>query len=136
MMENKNTTINMYVGQMNYVRDNARIHATQNNGNKNCGANEDVVKFKNNKKENYVDNWNSRLFLHQDQNEQPITLENTFIMPDYKMLKSVGGIGFSSNDTLKEIIDKFKQFQKTSTMLITGVPGIGKSSITSWIANR
>ncbi len=29
MMENKNTTINMYVGQMNYVRDNARIHATQ-----------------------------------------------------------------------------------------------------------
>ena len=29
MMEDKNTTINMYGGQLNYVRDNVRIYATQ-----------------------------------------------------------------------------------------------------------
>ena len=28
MMEDKNTTINMYGGQLNYVRDNVRIYAT------------------------------------------------------------------------------------------------------------
>lgn len=44
-------------------------------------------KFKNNKKEDYIKNWNSRLFLHMDNDENPITLKEAFIMPDYKMYK-------------------------------------------------
>lgn len=93
-------------------------------------------KFKNNKKEDYIKNWNSRLFLHIDNDDNPLTLADTFIMPDYKMWKSTKRIGFFENDTLDKIIEKFVNYDKTSTILITGVPGIGKSTITSWIANE
>ena len=74
--------------------------------------------------------------MHIDNDENPITLSDAFIMPDYKMYKSVKRIGFSNNDTLDQIIRKFVNYDKSSTMLISGVPGIGKSSITSWIANK
>lgn len=94
------------------------------------------VKFRNNKKQKYIENWNNRLFLHVDNDENPITLADAFIMPDFKMHRSVERIGFSSDDTLDKIIEKFVKYNKTSTMLITGVPGIGKSSITSCIANE
>ena len=57
-------------------------------------------------------------------------------MPDFETYKSIKRIGFSSDDTLDKIIEKFIKYDKTSIMLITGVPGIGKSSITSWIANE
>lgn len=94
----------------------------------------EVKKFKNNKKEDYIKTWNSRLFLHIDNDENPITLADAFIMPDYRMYERT--IKIELYDTLDNIIDKFIEFNKTSTMLITGVPGIGKSSITSWIANE
>ena len=87
------------------------------------------------KKEDYVRKWNDRLFLHFDETENPITLSKAFIMPDYKIHAQISRIGFSRNDTLDNIIYKFISYDKTSTMLITGVPGIGKSSITAWIAN-
>ena len=92
--------------------------------------------FQNNKKEDYIKNWNSRLFLHIDNDEKPLTLADSFIMPDYRIHKQINRIEFSYGDTLDNIIDKFIEYDRSSTMLITGVPGIGKSSITSWIANR
>ena len=92
--------------------------------------------FQNNKKGDYIKNWNSRLFLHIDNDENPLTLADTFITPDYKIHKQIKRIRFSNEDALDNVIDKFIKYDRTSTMLITGVPGIGKSSITSWIANR
>ena len=92
--------------------------------------------FQNNKKGDYIKNWNSRLFLHIDNDERPLTLADTFIIPDYTIHKQINRIEFSYGDTLDNIIDKFIKYDRSSTMLITGVPGIGKSSITSWIANR
>jgi len=92
--------------------------------------------FQNNKKKDYIKNWNSRLFLHVDNDENPLTLADTFITPDYKIHKQIKRIRFSNEDALDNVIDKFIKYDRTSTMLITGVPGIGKSSITSWIANR
>lgn len=94
------------------------------------------LKFQNNKKQDYIKNWNNRLFLHIDNDENPITLADAFIMPDYKIYKSVKRMGFSSEDTLDKLLDKFVKYGKTSTMLITGVPGMGKTSITSWIAQK
>lgn len=94
------------------------------------------LKFQNNKKQKYIENWNSRLFLHDDNEDNLITLADAFIMPNYKMNKSIKGIGFSGNDSLDKIIEKFVNYDKSSTLLITGVPGIGKSSIVSWIANE
>lgn len=92
-------------------------------------------KFKNNKKEDYIKNWNSRLFLDVD-NENSLTLSDAFIMPDYRVYKYNRRINFSYGDTLIKMIEKFIMYDKTSTMLITGAPGMGKSSITSWIANE
>ncbi len=93
-------------------------------------------KFKNNKKQDYINNWNSRLFLHLDNDENPIMLADAFIIPDFEMHNSVKRIGFSDEDTMEQILEKFIQYTRTSTMLITGVPGMGKTTITSWLANK
>ena len=93
-------------------------------------------KFKNNKKQDYINNWNSRLFLHLDNDENPIMLADAFIIPDFVMHNSIKRIGFSDEDTMEQILEKFIQYTRTSTMLITGVPGMGKTTITSWLANK
>ena len=118
------------------VREIKKIVLYEKNANKENSSTIQNYKFHNNKKQDYVKNWNSRLFLHVDNDEDPITLADAFIMPDYEMYKSIKRIGFSDDDTFDQIIDKFMRYDRTSTMLITGVPGIGKSSVTSWIANE
>jgi len=93
-------------------------------------------KFKNNKKQDYIKNWNSRLFLHIDNDERPITLASAFIVPRFDYYFKVGRIKFSDKDSLTDAIEKFIEYNKTSNLLITGAPGIGKTSIISWIANK
>lgn len=104
------------------------------------------IKFSNNKKEKYIKNWNSRLFLHLDNDECPLTLADAFIMPEggyriklgrieYSDKNAAGSwIRYSSKDTVGDLINKYIKCERNSNMLITGVPGIGKSTITSWIA--
>lgn len=94
------------------------------------------IKFHNNKKQDYINNWNSRLFLHIDNDERPITLSDAFIMPDYEYHIKDRGMKLSDIDTMNEIIEKFIKHNRSANMLITGVPGIGKTSIVSWIANE
>lgn len=93
-------------------------------------------KFQNNKKDKYIKIWNSRLFLHIDNDENPLTLKDAFIMPDYNRRIQVERIKFSDSDTMGDVIKKFVVYYGTSSMLITGAPGIGKTSITAWIANE
>ena len=93
-------------------------------------------KFKNNIKQDYIDNWNSRLFLHQDNAERPITLAEAFIMPDYTLYKDACKMDLVFEDKLNKVIHKFIKYNKNSTLLITGVPGIGKSSVIAWTANK
>lgn len=93
-------------------------------------------KFQNNKKRDYIKIWNSRMFLHVDNDENPITLADAFIMPDYKMYSKIGRIKFSETDKLGDVIEKYVMYNRTSNMLIAGVPGIGKTSIVSWMANE
>lgn len=92
--------------------------------------------FENNKKQYYIEIWNSRLFLHLDNNEKPLTLADAFIMPDYTIYQYPQKINFSDKDTLEDMIEKFVSYKRTSTMLITGVSGMGKTSIVSWIAQK
>ena len=94
------------------------------------------IKFQNNKKQDYIDNWNSRLFLHVDNDERPLTLADAFIMPFYAYHFKDRSIKFTDNDTMNEVIEKFIKHNRSANMLITGVPGIGKTSIVSWIANE
>lgn len=113
-----------------------KIQKMNMQGNETNSTTDEGKKFQNNKKQTYIENWNSRLFLHIDNDENPLTLKDAFIMPDYVVYQSINRIGFSKEDTLDKIIEKFVNYGKTSTMLITGVPGIGKSTIISWIANQ
>ena len=94
------------------------------------------TKFHNNKKQNYIETWDSKLFLHFDNDKRPLTLSEAFIMPDYKCHTKMRRMGFSDEDELSDIIEKFVNYTRSSKMLITGVPGIGKTSITAWIANK
>lgn len=45
-------------------------------------------------------------------------------------------VEYSNNYTIDKIIQNFIEHKGTSSMLIIGVPGIGKTSIVSWIANE
>lgn len=103
------------------------------NSNQNIDARERM--FQNNRKQAYIDNWNRRLFLHIDNDERPITLADAFIMPDFYLHKENERMDFLDQDTLEDIIDKFVKYERNASMLIVGEPGIGKSSITSYIAN-
>ena len=117
-------------GQVIVANDNATVYVEKNN----IGANR--KKFQNNKKQDYIDNWNSRLFLHIDNDERPITLADAFIMPYYENNIKDARIKLSEKDTMDEAIEKFIKYNRSANMLITGVPGIGKTSIVSWIANE
>lgn len=132
--ENK-VEINAHNGsQVIIAGDSATVYATQNNVNDSVSIKK--VKFQNNKKQKYIENWNSRLFLHINNDEKPLTLADAFIVPDCVKHKLIKGIDVSESDKLDIVIKKFINYKKTSTMLLAGVPGIGKSSITSWIANK
>jgi hypothetical protein len=95
-----------------------------------------VIMFKNNKKNDYIKNWNSRLFLHIDNNENPITLADAFIMPEIKINGCDKHFTIYYNIDFEKFMSQFVQTNGGSTMLITGVPGIGKTCITSWIAQK
>ncbi len=68
--------------------------------------------------------------------ENPITLADAFIMPDCGYRITLGRIKFSKEDNLESLIFKFIKYEKASNMLIAGIPGVGKSTITSWIAQQ
>lgn len=84
------------------------------------------IKF-NDEKGFYLDKWNARLFLHTRENDRPLTLEKTFIFPDYNL-------DGEDYDDLEEKLDLF--FQLGNILILCGVPGIGKTSIVAKLANK
>lgn len=100
------------------------------------GGSKEDKGYKNDKKQEYIQNWNSRLFLHHDDTVNPITLADAFIMPDYSYSVKLGRIKIPENDPLDKVIESVLNDSKSLNVLITGVAGMGKSSITSWIANE
>lgn len=135
---NEETSLNIFAEQVNVAYDNGCISACINNEKNNVDESEkgNNFKFLNNKKQEYINDWHKRLFLHLNENKKPITLEKAFIMPEFEMEKKYSKIKIYEDDPLDKVIKKFAELRKTSTLLITGVPGIGKTSIVSWIANE
>lgn len=84
-------------------------------------------------KQYYLNKWKARLFLHTREGDKPLTLENTFISPEYKYYKE------KENDNLyNDLEDKLKSFIKENgenILSIFGVPGMGKTSIVAYLAN-
>lgn len=126
---NNQTVLSILHSILEQIQSNARENDKEDSTDKN-------KKFRSNKKQEYIQNWNDKLFLHTDNSQDSIMLKDAFIMPDYEMHQAVSRIGFSNSDTLERIIEKFIDYDKASTMLISGVPGMGKSTIASWMANK
>lgn len=126
---NNQTVLSILHSILEQIQNNARENDKEDSADKN-------KKFRSNKKQEYIQNWNDKLFLHTDNSQDSIMLKDAFIMPDYEMHQAVSRIGFSNSDTLERIIEKFIDYDKASTMLISGVPGMGKSTIASWMANK
>lgn len=95
-----------------------------------------LVKFRGDRKRDYNRNWNSRMFLHVDNDENPLTLADAFIVPDFWMFDYSVGTGINRKDPFDKIIEKFVKYDRTSSMLVTGEPGMGKSTTVSWIADK
>ena len=105
-----------------------------------------------NEKEKYANKWNERLFLHRRPEDEDLTLGNTFVMPAYYLLSispfepsihiieeirylTTGKIkDLKGYDNLEEVFNQF--VIDGSSMLILGQPGMGKSSIVCYLANK
>lgn len=124
---------NVSGGQINIVSGEGTIYATVNQEDGHSDVSREN-RFKNNQKQNYIRNWTNRLFLHLDNDERPLTLEDTFIMPDCGYRVTLKRTKYSKDDDLESLIYKFVKYEKNSNMLIVGEPGVGKSTVTSWIA--
>lgn len=97
--------------------------------------------FSEDMKHYYLKKWGSRLFLHRKNSDKCLTLQSTFIMPDYRFVKVLGTSPDDKDITshrnfhnLKEELDDFIKTGKS--MLIVGSPGIGKTSIVCHLANK
>lgn len=99
------------------------------------------IKF-NDEKQSYIDKWRSRLFLHARDCDRPLTLEDIFILPNYLKGKLeydryvfYGEKEDADYADLEEELTSFFQLGKGS-MIIFGCPGIGKTSIVSYLSAR
>ena len=107
-------------------------------------------KFKDVKTE-YADKWNERLFLHRKPGDKALTLKDTFIMPQYTHgnndIKSRFRLDYASGesdvensdeekkcDDLESLLDNF--YLQGKSLLIIGYPGIGKSSVLCFLADK
>ena len=98
-----------------------------NNDNNSVASSEPV--FLNHIKKNkqpYIDMLSRPLFLHKKHKDN-VTLNSTFIFPSYTIDNQKG------NDNLEDFLIDFITDESSRTLLITGEPGIGKSSLVAKI---
>ena len=96
---------------------------------------EEKSPFMRDKKKDYLERWDQSMFLHQNQGKRRLTLAEAFVMPACRIRTAAEGTNIRQGDTLEQMIRKFANSPGTSAMLITGAPGMGKSSLVSWIAH-
>lgn len=122
-------------GQINFVKDNGSINAVQNN------TNEEVVnrpKIKSRTQE-YASKWNENMFLNDfDKRDEEagvnIKLKEVYSdeqLPHY-LWKGNKNVSNDIKDLLSEYIEKSERNKPTS-LLILGHPGMGKSTLITWI---
>lgn len=84
-----------------------------------------------NVKADYIQKWENRLFLHRQITDKPFTLKNTFIMPSYILEQNEKSM---ECDDLKSELRSF--MEKGRSLLILGSPGMGKTSIVCYLADK
>lgn len=137
MREDEKDRVEVHVhkgGMVNIANDSSVINAMQNNSivrKKYYSCN----KFGKNKKHEYIKIWNSRLFLHLHNDVYPLTLGESFIMPNFELWKGDKKKKIKG-DTLDKVMHKYIKGNRTTSIIIIGEPGIGKTSIVSWMSNE
>ena len=84
-----------------------------------------------NQKEDFVKRWNENLFLNQE-NSNKIRLKDIFILPTFSTIND-------KNENINDIdlyIENFLNQDKVNTLIIFGNPGLGKSTIMCYWAEK
>lgn len=88
--------------------------------------------FRNDSKEKYIKRWKSRLFLHRRKGDKNLTLENTYIHPLCKKIYPE-----EQKETLDNLETQLQEFfANGKSLLLIGPPGIGKTSVVCYLANK
>jgi uncharacterized protein YjbI with pentapeptide repeats len=99
------------------------------------------------KKAYYDHKWMGYLFLNSESSGNPKRLKDTFIMPSYKILSKEKDkdkdnviekyVESDNADNLEEMLKSFITGAKPyGSLLIQGFPGMGKTSISAYLANE
>ena len=122
-------------GQANFASDNGTVYANQNNGNESTSIQQKKVKSRT---QEYADKWNANMFLNdfdkRDENAGiNVKLREVYLdkhLPHY-MWEENRSVRKDIKDLLLEFI---YETNVNKMLLILGHPGIGKSTLITWIA--
>jgi hypothetical protein len=85
-----------------------------------------VVRFIHNQKDLFISKWNEELFLHKGTG---IKLFSLYEMPNFQ-------INGQKGSNIDKVLDKFLSNSDKNIMIVLGNPGLGKSSLMSYWANK
>ena len=85
-----------------------------------------AIKFTHNQKSSFISKWNEELFLHKGTG---IKLYSLYQMPNFL-------INGQEESDLNKVFDKFLLDSDKNIMIVLGNPGLGKSSLMSYWANK
>lgn len=138
--DNKKQTDEIKQDNREQIREQTKVILTaidkssqHDNTEKKISQSEEKSEFKDVKKE-YVDKWNERLFLHRRSKDEELTLRTTYISPLYKIIIPENEKTDEPNDNLNDKLEDF--ITNGKSLLIIGAPGIGKTSIVCYLANK
>jgi len=86
----------------------------------------DAIKFIHNQKNSFISKWNEELFLHKGTG---IKLFSLYQMPNFL-------INGQKGSDLDKVFNKFLSNNDKNIMIVLGNPGLGKSSLMSYWANK
>lgn len=132
--ENK-VEINAHNGaQVVIAGGNATVYATQNNGNENSSIKEEIKS----RTQEYADKWDENMFLNdfdkRDENAG-VNVKLSEVYLDEHLPHYIWGDNENESSDLKDLLSEYiYEKNKNKMLLILGQPGIGKSTLITWIA--
>lgn len=123
----RNSEIGSYVGGDLHIDNINLVIRPEDAGSREiCAAGKDSAFH--DRKQYFMDKWNACLFLHQWNCDRKLTLRQAFLFPEYEMMGQ-------QYDDLERRLEDFRESSQRS-MLLLGMPGMGKTSLTAWLAEH
>lgn len=119
-------------GQLNVAIDNGMVYAAQNNGNESANIQQKVKS----RTQEYLDKWNANMFLNdfdkRDENAG-VNVKLSEVYLDEQLPHYIWGDNINVLYDLKDLLSEYIYLEKRKMLLILGQPGIGKSTLITWI---